>query len=357
MTETDTPTVPTTMRAQRFHRDTRTFAVEDVPVPAPGPGQVLVRVAFCGICHSDLSLMDGTFPSANVPEVITQGHEASGTVAALGPGVGGWAVGDRVVPAAGRPCRRCEHCRRGDFPHCNDLQLMAFAYDGAWAQFTVADAAGLTRVPDDVPLEQAALLADAVATPFGAVVHTGGVRVGEAVGIWGVGGVGTHVVQLARLVGAVPIIAVDLDPDVRARALEVGADHAFDSRDPQLREKIAAATGGHLLDVAFDAVGIRATFEQSLAMLTPGGRVVGVGLSGQDVSLGSTLAFNLSRKQVLGHLGYRNEDIGVLVKLLATGRLDLSRSVSRIVSLEDVADGVRQLQEHEGNPVRILVQP
>jgi len=357
MTEATPTGLPATMRAQRFHRDTRTFAVEDVPVPVPGPGQVLVRVAFCGICHSDLSLLDGTFPSADVPEVVTQGHEASGTVAALGPGVGGWAVGDRVVPAAGRPCRRCEHCRRGDFPHCNDLQLMAFAYDGAWAQFTVADAAGLTPVPDDVPLEQAALLADAVATPFGAVVHTGGVRVGEAVGVWGVGGVGTHVVQLARLVGAVPVIAVDLDPEVRARALEVGADHAFDSRDPQLREKIAAATGGHLLDVAFDAVGVKATFEQSLAMLTPGGRVVGVGLSGQDVSLGSTLAFNLSRKQVLGHLGYRNEDIGVLVKLLATGRLDLSRSVSRIVPLEDVAEGIRQLQEHDGNPVRILVQP
>jgi D-arabinose 1-dehydrogenase-like Zn-dependent alcohol dehydrogenase len=240
MTET-TPAaaeLPTTMRAQRFHRDTRTSAVEDVPVPTPGPGQVLVRVAFCGICHSDLSLADGTFPSSNVPDVVTQGHEAAGTVAALGPGVpgadaGGWAVGDRVVPAAGRPCRRCERCRRGDFPHCSDLQLMAFAYDGAWAQFTVADAGGLTRVPDGVPLEQAALLADAVATPFGAVVHTGGVRVGEAVGVWGVGGVGTHVVQLARLVGAVPVIAVDLDPEVRARALELGADHAFDSRDPR----------------------------------------------------------------------------------------------------------------------------
>jgi D-arabinose 1-dehydrogenase-like Zn-dependent alcohol dehydrogenase len=101
-----------TMRAQRFYADTKTIAVEDVPIPAPGPGEVLVKVAFCGICHSDLSLINGTFP-AQLP-VVTQGHEASGTVAKLGPGVTGWAEGDRVVVAAGRPCLECVNCRRGD---------------------------------------------------------------------------------------------------------------------------------------------------------------------------------------------------------------------------------------------------
>ena len=97
---------------------------------------------------------------------------------------------------------------------------MAFAYDGAWAEYTVAQAVGLTRVPDNVPLEQAAILADAVSTPFGAVVRTGKVGIGESVGVWGVGGVGTHIVQLARLVGAAPIIAVDVKPEVLDRALE-----------------------------------------------------------------------------------------------------------------------------------------
>ena len=91
-----------TMRAQRFHADTKTIAVEDIPIPDPGPGEVLVKVEFCGICHSDLSLIDGTFP-ALLPEV-TQGHEASGTIAKLGAGVSGWSEGDRVVPSAGRPC-------------------------------------------------------------------------------------------------------------------------------------------------------------------------------------------------------------------------------------------------------------
>ncbi len=127
-----------TMRAQRFHADTKTIAVEDVPIPEPGPGEVLVKVEFCGICHSDLSLIDGTFP-ALLPEV-TQGHEASGTIAKVGAGVTGWSEGDRVVPSAGRPCFVCRNCRRGDLTNCLNIQLMAFAYDGAWAEYTVAQA-------------------------------------------------------------------------------------------------------------------------------------------------------------------------------------------------------------------------
>jgi D-arabinose 1-dehydrogenase-like Zn-dependent alcohol dehydrogenase len=346
-----------TMRAQRFYKATREWRVEDVPIPEPGPGEVLIRVAYCGICHSDLSLIDGVFGGPGVPDVITQGHEASGTIAEVGPGVVGWSEGDRVIPAAGRPCGECEFCLKGRFGECATIRLMAFAYDGGWAEYTVAQAFGLTRVPDSVPMDQAAILADAVSTPFGAVVHTGQVRIGEAVGVWGIGGVGTHIVQLARLVGANPIIAFDIDEEIRLRARAVGADHALDSRDPDLKEKVAELTKGHLLDVSFDAVGLKATFEQGLDLLRPGGRLVGVGMSGQEPTLGPTMVFNLLRKQALGHLGYKNEDIGTLVDLVAAGRLDLSRSISEVVSLEDVGEGIRKLHERDGNPIRILVQP
>ena len=344
-----------TMRAERFYADTKTVALEDVPIPDPGPGEVLVQVAFCGICHSDLSLINGTFPAQR--PVVTQGHEASGTIAKLGPDVTGWSEGDRVVLAAGRPCLECPNCRRGDMSNCLRIQLMAFAYDGAWAEYTVALAAGLTRVPDNVPLEQAAILADAVSTPFGAVVRTGKVTVGESVGVWGVGGIGTHVVQLARLVGAAPVIAIDINPVVRDRALELGADHAFDSRDPDLRAKLAEVTGGRLLDVAFDAVGLKVTFEQALDCLTVGGRLVGVGMSDQSPTVGPTSMFGLTQKQVLGHLGYQNVDIETLARLVSLGRLDLSRSISRIIPLADIRDGIDALEHADGNPIRILVQP
>ena len=344
-----------TMRAQRFYADSKRIAVEDVPIPEPGQGEVLIKVAFCGICHSDLSLINGTFPSQRA--VVTQGHEASGTVAKLGPGVTGWAEGDRVVVAAGRPCLECVNCRRGDLSNCLHIRLMAFAYDGAWAEYTVAQAFGLTRIPDDVSLEQAAILADAVSTPYGAVVRTGKVGIGESVGVWGVGGIGTHVVQLARLVGAAPIIAVDIKPAVLDRARAVGADYAFDARDEALHDKIVEATGGRQLDVAFDAVGLKSTFEQALGNLTVGGRLVGIGMSADSPSIGSTAMFNLFKWQALGHLGYQNADIGTLANLVSMGRLDLSRSISGIVSLEDVAEGIERLEKADGDPIRILVQP
>ncbi len=289
--------------------------------------------------------------------MVTQGHEASGTIARLGPDVTGWAEGDRVIVAAGRPCTACPNCRRGDIANCLRTELMAFAYDGAWAEYTVAQAVGLTRVPDNVPLEQAAILADAVSTPFGAVVRTGKVGIGESVGVWGVGGVGTHIVQLARLVGAVPVIAVDIKPEVLDRAVELGADYAFDASDEGLRDKIADVTGGRMLDVAFDAVGLKSTFEQALDSVTVGGRLVSVGMSAEAPSVGPTSMFGLTQKHVLGHLGYQNVDIETLATLVSRGRLDLSRSISDIVSLEDVRVGIEKLERQDGNPIRILVKP
>jgi D-arabinose 1-dehydrogenase-like Zn-dependent alcohol dehydrogenase len=344
-----------TMRAERFYAESKTIAVEDAPIPEPGPGEALVKVAYCGICHSDLSLINGTFPSQR--PVVTQGHEASGTIAKLGPDVTGWAEGDRVIVAAGRPCTDCPNCRRGDIANCLRIQLMAFAYDGAWAEYTVAQAVGLTRVPDNVPLEQAAILADAVSTPFGAVVRTGKVGIGESVGVWGVGGVGTHIVQLARLVGAVPVIAVDIKPEVLDRAVELGADYAFDARDEGLRDKIADITGGRMLDVTFDAVGLKSTFEQALDSVTVGGRLVSVGMSAESPSVGPTSMFGLTQKHVLGHLGYQNVDIETLATLVSRSRLDLSRSISDIVSLDDVRVGIEKLERQDGNPIRILVKP
>lgn len=343
------------MRAERFHADTKIFAVEDVPIPEPGPGEVLVKIEYCGICHSDLSLINGTFPP--LLPVVTQGHEASGTIAKLGAEVTGWAVGDRVIPAAGRPCFQCRKCRRGDLANCQNVQVMAFSYDGAWAEYTVALAGGLTRIPDNVPFDQAAILADAVSTPFGAVVRSGKVVIGESVGVWGVGGVGTHIVQLARLVGAVPIVAFDINPVVRERALELGADYAFDSREEDLREKVREATGDRMFDVAFDSAGLQVTFNQALDFLTVGGRLVVVGLSRQEASLGSTGTFGMSQKQVIGHLGYQSVDIETLAELVSRGRLDLSRSISAIIPLEDIVRGVEMLENHEGDPIRILVQP
>jgi D-arabinose 1-dehydrogenase-like Zn-dependent alcohol dehydrogenase len=343
------------MRAERFYAGSRSVVVEDVPIPDLRAGEVLVRVGYCGICHSDLSLINQVVP-ARLP-VVTQGHEASGEIAELGPEVSGWAEGDRVIVAAGRACMACGSCKCGDPANCLRTKLMAFDYDGAWAEYTVAQAVGLTRVPTGMSLEHAAILADAVSTPYGAVVRTGKVRIGEAVGVWGAGGVGSHVVQLARLAGAAPVIAVDIEPTVLERALQYGADYAFDARDKRLSRNIAEITGGRRLDVAFDVVGLKSSFEQALDSVTVGGRLVVVGVSGESPTVGSTARFAVARKQVLGHLGYRNADVLTLTELVSRGRLDLSRSIGEVVALEDIVEvvsrGARTINEH----VRILVKP
>jgi len=343
------------MLAERFYAQDRSVHLEEIPVPHPGPGNVLIEVAYCGICHSDLSLINGTFP-AQRPQV-TQGHEASGTIVELGAGVTGWNVGDRVIPSAGRPCLRCRKCRRGDFANCLHLNLMAFAYDGAWARYHEASATGLTKIPDNVPMDQAALLADAVSTPYAAVVHTAQVHMGNAVAVWGVGGVGTHLVQLAKAAGGVPVIAIDLDDEVLARAKRVGADHVLRSDDPELMSKIEDLTHGRMIDVAFDAVGIKPTLRAAVESLDVNGRAVSLGLSGQDIDAGPFMDFNLQRKKVFGHLGYRGQDIAMLAEMLSYHRLDLSESISEVVPLTEVERGIADLEHHNNNPIRILVKP
>ena len=350
-----TAEIPTTMRAARFDAATRRLAVEDVPVPAPGPGEVLVEVAACGICLSDVHLLDGTLPGP-LP-VVTPGHEAAGTVAVLGEGVRGWTVGDRVVLAGGRPCSRCTMCVRGRVQECDAFEIMGFSYDGAWAQYVLSSSVGMSAVPDDLALERACVLADAVATPYAALTDRAQLKPGESIALWGIGGLGVHAVQTARLVGACPIIAIDPSAAARERALRLGADHALDPTAVDVVAEVRRLTGGRGVDVAVDLVGANAVLQQGADCLARFGRVVMVGLSLDPIELGIGVFFGLQSQSLLGHLGYQRRHLDDLVTLVSAGRLDISGSVSGLLPLEDVADGVEQLTSKRGDPIRLVVQP
>ena len=343
------------MRAARFEAASRTLAVTDVPVPVPGPTEVLVRVQACGICLSDVHLLDGSLPGP-LP-VVTPGHEAAGIVEAVGDLVPGWSPGDRVVMAGGRPCGRCRTCVRGRPAECEAFEIMGFSFDGAWAQYVVVPYGGLSSVPDDIPFEQAAVLADAVSTPYAALTSRAGLRAGEAVGLWGIGGLGVHAVQVARLVGAAPILAFDPLPSARERALSLGADVALDPLDADVVARVRELTDGRMLDVAVDLVGSNAVLAQAASCLGRFGRCVMVGLSLEPVQLGPGLFFGLLGQSLLGHLGYEKHHLDELVALVASGRLDVSRSISDVLPLEDVAQGVERLVSKQGDPVRLVVQP
>ena len=343
------------MRAARFHRVGETVRVEEVPVPDPGPLDVLVKVEACGICLSDVHLFDGSIPAVTAP--VTPGHEASGTVVRAGALVPGWNEGQRVSLAGGRPCGTCARCRVGRMDDCLEFQIMGFHYDGAWADYVSVPYFTLAPVPDGVPVEQAAILADAVATPYAALADRAALQPGESVGLWGIGGLGTHAVQLARLLGAALVIAVDPLDSARARALERGADVALDPNAVDVASEMRRVTGALGLDIAVDLVGSNRVMKQAVASLARGGRAVMVGLSLDPLELGPGILLGIQSQSILGHLGYKKRHLDDLVALLAGGRLDLAASISDVIPLDDVADGVRRLADKDGDPVRIVVRP
>jgi threonine dehydrogenase-like Zn-dependent dehydrogenase len=345
------------MRAARFERETRRLTIQDVPVPQPGPGEVLVRVEACGICGSDLHMIEGTFPPPAL-EVVTPGHEAAGMIEQVGEAVPLWEAGQRVVITAGRGCGACRHCISGNAADCLNPVCMGQGYDGGWAEYVLVPYYLLTAVPDQVPIEQAALIADAVATPFTGIVDRGRIRLGDFVGLWGIGGLGVHAVQIARLAGAGLIIAVDPIRGARERAMALGADLALDPGVDDVRAEVMRLTGGEGLNLAVELSGVNSALDQAQLCLARHGRIVVIGMCMEPVRLSEpSVLFGYYNHAVLGHDGYFKRDIESLVRLVASGRLDLSHSVSHVVSLEDVACGVEQLSKKNDNPVRIVVKP
>ncbi|MFJ5919758.1 zinc-binding dehydrogenase [Streptomyces ardesiacus] len=334
------------MLAARLHVPSRTLRLEEVPRPQPGPGEVLVKVEAAGVCLSDVHLIDGTLsPLLLQGDTVTLGHEVSGTVAETGAGVTAWSPGQRVVLHAGEARDGVTYTRGVD-------------YDGGWAEYALSAADAMTPLPDAIPFEQGAIIPDAVSTPWGAITETGQVRPGEAVGVWGVGGLGVHAVQLLRAIGACPVVAVDPNPVARERALAAGADLALDSTDPGLRDAVGAATGGAGLAAAFDFAGVPPVREQAVSVLAPKGRLVLVGLTDKPLTVTDGTRFSYLQQRILGHYG---SDMPValpqLLRLIQGGRLDFSGSVSGVLPLAEAAEAVARLEKKEGDPIRLVLRP
>jgi 2-desacetyl-2-hydroxyethyl bacteriochlorophyllide A dehydrogenase len=333
------------MLAGRLHVPTRTFRVEEVPVPRPRRGEVLVRVGAAGICLSDVHLVDGTLTPLFLPgETVTLGHEVAGTVVELGAEVTGWSAGQRVLLQAGEQAPDGIVLTRG------------VDYDGGWAEYCVATATTLVAIPDELPFEQACIVPDAVSTPWAAIVATAGLRAGQPAGVWGVGGLGAHAVQLLRLAGAAPVVAVDPVPAARERALAFGADVALDPGE-DVRARVQELTAGAGLAAAFDFAGVPAVREQAVPTLAAGGALVLVGLTDQPLVVRNGTAFSYLQQRILGSYGSRPEHVLELVSLVRHGRLDLSRSVSGTLPLADAARGIEQLERKEGDPIRLVLTP
>lgn len=344
------------MQALRLHRvrtDDRPeeLRVDEVARPSPGPTDVLVEVRACGVCASDLHVLQGVTPHGpQLPQIL--GHEPAGVVAEVGAEVSDWHPGDRVAILMGRFCHVCPACLMGRQNLCSSLSVPGIDQDGAMAGYVLADAEVLVPIPLDVPFEQAAITTDAVATPYHALKRVG---IGEnvTVAVYGLGGLGMHAILLAKLAGA-QVIGVDLDPVNLERALDWGADEVVDASDGQPARRIRALTGGGS-DRALEFVGSAAAVDQAVKSLAPGGRAAIVGLSAERLATVPIARFVAQETEVVGSFGSTPQDPGELFDLLEDGRLDLSRSVTATIALDGVHDALRALETREGHPIRTVV--
>ncbi|SPF07425.1 L-threonine 3-dehydrogenase [Streptomyces sp. MA5143a] len=230
-------------------------------------------------------------------------------------------------------------------------------YDGGWAEYAVAREDTLAPLSDHLPFDQAAIIPDAVSTPYAAITESGMVRPAQSVGVWGAGGLGAHGIRIARLAGAAPVIAVDPLPEARERALAFGADIALDPADPGFTEAVNLATGGHGLDVAFDFAGFPAVREQAAAVLGAGGVLVLAGLTPEPLTVTDSTGFSYRGNQIRGHYGSGPEHVTQLIRLAATGRLDLAPSITDHIPLAEAAGAVARLEKKTGNPIRLVLTP
>ena len=335
--------------------------IETIRVPDPGPGEALVVVKACGVCHTDVHYRDG---GINDEFPFLLGHEAAGIVEAVGPDVTDVAPGDVVILNWRAVCGQCRACRRGKPWYCfathNATQKMTLPDGtaltpalgiGAFAEKTLVAAGQCTKVDPAAPAEVAGLLGCGVMAGIGAAINTGEVSRGDSVAVIGCGGVGNAAVMGSRLAGARTIIAVDLDDRKLALASGFGATHAVNSSRTDAVAAIQQATGGFGADVVIDAVGRPETYRQAFAARDLAGTVVLVGVPTPDMELTIPLLDVFGRGGALKSSWYGDclpsRDFPMLIDLYLQGRLPLADFVSERIGLDDVEAAFEKMRRSE----------
>ena len=335
--------------------------VVDVVVPDPGPGEAVVKIATCGVCHTDLHYRQGEI-SNEFPFLL--GHEAAGTVEAVGDGVTEVAPGDFVILNWRAVCGQCRACARGKPQYCfnthnakqkmtltDGTELSAALGIGAFVEKTLVAAGQCTKVDPQADAAAVGLLGCGVMAGFGAAVNTGGVSRGDSVAVIGCGGVGNAAIAGSLVAGATTIIAVDVEDKKLDWARSFGATHTVNSRQQDAVEAIRELTGGFGADVVIDAVGRPQTYEQAFYARDLAGTVVLVGVPAPDLQVTLAMIDIFGRGGALKSRWYGDclpsRDFPMLVDLYRQGRFDLSRFVSERVALGDVESAFEKMRRGE----------
>ena len=340
------------MKAARFYEPGKPLFIEEVPIPEIKPNEVLLDVKANGICGSDLHILDGITPVGFSPIIL--GHEMSGIIVKIGSNVNRWKIGERVCSHCIVSCGLCWNCRNGHMNICPSKKLLGIHLNGGMAEYCAVPANMLVHLPDHVPFDIGAITTDAVATPYHALMNIGKLDHEETVAIFGLGGLGYHAVKLAKLAGASKIIAVGISPDSLKRAKRAGADYVINGREEDPVEAILEITSGGV-DISCEFVGFNKTIDQAVRCTKIGGRTVIAGIGSEKINTLPPTIFVRNEKKLFGSYSYTVDEIDTLIKLVASGKLDLSESITERVPLEQANIGLQHLRQKISNPIRIVI--
>ena len=328
-----------TMKAAFLEKFHAPLTVREIDIPSPGPGEVLLKVMGCGLCPTDLHIREGRIPTIRPPYV--PGHEVAGIVAALGEGVTGHPIGEHVVVGIEVVCGICDMCRMGKEHLCRQRVRIGFERNGGQEEYCCVPAECLVPVREDIPLDEACIIPDAVACMYHAVKDVGQVNAGDRVLIYGAGSLGIQGVQIAKYLGAEVSVAGRTQAKLDA-SREAGADHLINTREADLEEEAARLTKGLGYDVIFDMVGIQATIDRLLHLTRPAGKLVLVGYAAETFSV-NTQETVVKEKEILGIRGSTRQNLRDCVRLVEKGML--KPYVYKKYPLDQINEALMELEQ------------
>lgn len=337
------------MRAAVLHAVGEPLSIEEVPTPEPGAGEVLVKIAASGVCHSDLHLTDGSIPPSRLPLIL--GHENSGWVEKLGPGAEGFAPGDPVVVFGGWGCGRCTFCLGGEEQLCGTERWGGLGPNGGFAEYMIVPSTRHLIPADGLDLVEAAALTDAALTPYRAVKKVLPSLVpGSSVLVVGAGGLGQHAIQFLQVLTQASIIVVETAPEKRELVAGLGVQTVIDGTAADVLDQVRAATGGQGVEAALDFVGADATMSLAQHALARKGIFVLVGLAGGTTRFSF---FDMPAEAVMTNSswGSRNE----LVEVLALARSGKVHTVLERHPLEEANEALHRLEKGQVRGRAVLV--
>jgi len=334
------------MKAAMFYEPNQPLKIEEVEIPKIESHEILVKIAACGVCNTDLHYIDHGVPTFKKPPLIL-GHEPSGIVEEVGAEVKDFKVGDRVLIPPVFSCGTCANCRLGRENICFNMLMLGNHIDGAYAEYTKVPAKDCQHLPEDLPLEESSIIADAISTPYHAVKNRAKVKPGDSVVVFGCGGVGINVVQMASAVGG-SVIAVDIVDKKLEMAKTLGAQHTINAsgkEDKELLKEIRTLTKGGA-DIAIEAIGNPKTIELASSAVKAGGLHCQIGYTHHSVPMNAgRLMFR--EIEIKGSLGCRPVDYPKILEMARMGKIQLKPVVTHKFKLEEINDALDVLRKGE----------